>query len=78
MRSNTRWNTSPGTATSASWNTRRRAWRTSRPPILISLPWRLRKDQVYETVRPHQALGYLTPHQFVTQWQRRRKEVECH
>ena len=32
----------------------------------------------YNTVRPHQALGYLTPHQFVTQWYHQRKEVKCH
>jgi len=45
MHCNTPWNTSLRTAPSASWNTRRRAWRTSRPPILISLTWRLPKDQ---------------------------------
>ena len=26
-------------------------------------------EHVYNTLRPHQALGYLSPHQFVTQWQ---------
>ena len=26
-------------------------------------------EEVYNTVRPHQALGYLTPQQFVQQWQ---------
>ena len=35
-------------------------------------------ERTYNTVRPHQALGYLTPHQFVTQWQCQRKEAECH
>lgn len=36
-------------------------------------------EHTYNTVRPHQALGYLTPYQFVAQWQRQRKEVEkCH
>ncbi len=35
-------------------------------------------ERTYNTVRPHQALSYLTPHQFVTQWQRQRKEVKCH
>ena len=36
-------------------------------------------EHTYNTVRPHQALGYLTPLQFLTQWQRQRKEVEkCH
>jgi transposase InsO family protein len=35
-------------------------------------------ERTYNTIRPHQALGYLTPHQFVTHWQRQRKEAECH
>jgi transposase InsO family protein len=35
-------------------------------------------ERTYNTVRPHQALGYLTPHQFVTQWQSKRKEAQCH
>jgi transposase InsO family protein len=35
-------------------------------------------EQIYNTVRPHQALGYLTPHQFLAQWQLQRKEAECH
>jgi len=35
-------------------------------------------EHTYNTVRPHQALGYLTPHQFVTQWQCQRKEPKCH
>jgi transposase InsO family protein len=26
-------------------------------------------EEIYNTVRPHQALGYLTPQQFVRQWQ---------
>ncbi len=26
-------------------------------------------EQVYNTVRPHQPLGYLTPEQFLAQWQ---------
>ena len=25
-------------------------------------------ERIYNTVRPHQALGYLTPHQFLTRW----------
>ena len=32
----------------------------------------------YNTVRPHQALGYLTPAQFLTRWTAHRKEAECH
>ena len=35
-------------------------------------------EHTYNTIRPHQALAYLTPHQFVTQWQDQRKEVMCH
>ncbi len=35
-------------------------------------------EQVYNTVRPHQALGYLTPQQFLTQWQLQREEAKCH
>ena len=37
-----------------------------------------RWERVYNTVRPHQALGYLTPQQFLTQWKSKRKEPECH
>jgi len=35
-------------------------------------------ERVYDTVRPHQALGYLTPHQFLQQYHHNRKEVMCH
>jgi putative transposase len=35
-------------------------------------------EQVYNQVRPHQSLGYLTPHQFITRWQQQREEVMCH
>ena len=35
-------------------------------------------ERIYNTVRPHQALGYLTPHQFVTRWLSHKKEVMCH
>jgi transposase InsO family protein len=31
-------------------------------------------ETVYNTVRPHQALGYLTPQQFLAQWDFHRKE----
>jgi len=34
---------------------------------------------IYDTVRPHQALGYITPLQFLEQWQqKRREEAGCH
>lgn len=35
-------------------------------------------EHTYNTVRPHQALGYLTPLQFITQWRTQRKEAHCH
>ena len=31
-------------------------------------------ENIYNTVRPHQSLGYLTPHQFVLQFSSSRKE----
>jgi putative transposase len=36
-------------------------------------------ERIYNTVRPHQALGYLTPSQFLEQWKQNQiKEVMCH
>jgi transposase InsO family protein len=35
-------------------------------------------EHTYNTVRPHQALGYLTPAQFLAQSQPQRKEPVCH
>lgn len=35
-------------------------------------------EHTYNTIRPHQALGYLTPLQFLTQWQSQREEAKCH
>ncbi len=35
-------------------------------------------EKIYNTVRPHQALDYLTPQQFLLRWQSQRKEAECH
>src|SRR5487761_338889 len=35
-------------------------------------------EQTYNTIRPHQALGYLTPQQFLAQSSSPRKEPECH
>ena len=35
-------------------------------------------EKVYNTIRPHQALGYLTPQQFLEQCQQKRKEAMCH
>jgi len=38
----------------------------------------LKWERVYNTFRPHQALGYLTPQQFLEQYQQKRREVMCH
>jgi putative transposase len=35
-------------------------------------------EHVYDTVRPHQSLGYLTPLQFLQRHHHNRKEVMCH
>ena len=36
-------------------------------------------ERIYNTIRPHQALGYLTPLKFLEQWRHhQRKEVMCH
>ncbi len=35
-------------------------------------------ERTSNCVRPPQALGYLTPQQFLTAWQSKRKESECH
>ena len=39
---------------------------------------RLDWERTYNTVRPHQALGYLTPQQFLAQSSPLRKEPQCH
>ena len=38
----------------------------------------LKWEKVYNTIRPHQALGYLTPQQFLEQYYQKRREVMCH
>jgi len=35
-------------------------------------------ERTYNTVRPHQALGYLSPQEFLAQSSSPRKELECH
>jgi len=36
-------------------------------------------EKVYNTIRPHQALGYLTPQEFLERHQQnQRREVMCH
>lgn len=37
-----------------------------------------RWEHIYNTVRPHQALGYLTPREFLTRWNSQQKKAECH
>ena len=42
-------------------------------------PKLLEWERVYNAVRPHQALGYLTPQQFIQCYQQSQgKEVMCH
>lgn len=46
---------------------------------LVALNEALRRwEHIYDTVRPHQSLGYLTPYQFLQQYHHNRKEVMCH
>ena len=35
-------------------------------------------ERIYNTVRPHQALDYRTPSEFVAEWQAERKTKKCH
>jgi transposase InsO family protein len=35
-------------------------------------------ERTYNTVRPHQVLGYLNPQQFLAQASSQTKELECH
>jgi transposase InsO family protein len=35
-------------------------------------------ERIYNTVRPHQALGYLTPQEFLAQSSSPRRKLECH
>lgn len=35
-------------------------------------------EETYNTIRPHQSLGYLTPKEFIEEWQEKRKDVMCH
>lgn len=37
-----------------------------------------RWEHIYNTVRRHQALGYLTPREFLARWKSQQKKVECH
>jgi transposase InsO family protein len=35
-------------------------------------------ERTYNTVRPHQSLGYLTPQEFLAQSSSQRRDLECH
>jgi len=35
-------------------------------------------ENTYNTVRPHQALGYATPLEFLQRWRSQQKKAECH
>ena len=48
---------------------------------VASPPWRtalLAWEQRYNTVRPHQALGYLTPKGFLEQWEHRKRKEKVY
>ena len=38
----------------------------------------LRWEKIYNCVRPHQSLAYLTPLEFITQWKRNQRKAKCH
>jgi transposase InsO family protein len=38
----------------------------------------LRWEYTYNCVRPHQALAYLTPLEFITRWKNSRRKAKCH
>jgi len=35
-------------------------------------------EQTYNSIRPHQALDYRTPLEFLEHWKTKRKEPQCH
>lgn len=48
-------------------------------PSLAALNDQLRNwEKVYNCVRPHQALDYLTPQEFLLQWKRKSEKAKCH
>ena len=38
----------------------------------------LRWEKIYNCVRPHQSLAYLTPLEFITRWKRNLRKAKCH
>ena len=47
-------------------------------PLSLEIAALLAWERTYNTVPPHQALGYITPAQFLYRWTSQRKEAECH
>lgn len=47
---------------------------------LVELRDKLQRwEEIYNTIRPHQALGYLTPLEFIERWKEKHgKEVTSH
>ena len=35
-------------------------------------------EQTYNSIRPHQALDYRTPLEFLEHWKTKQKELQCH
>jgi transposase InsO family protein len=50
-------------------------WTTAHPSVAGLTPALREWEQVYNTIRPHQALGYLTPIEFLRNHAQRREEV---
>jgi transposase InsO family protein len=50
-------------------------WTTASPTVAGLTPALREWERIYNTIRPHQALGYLTPAQFLANLNSQRKEV---
>ena len=35
-------------------------------------------ENIYNCIRPHQSLAYLTPREFVTRWKHNLRKAKCH
>ena len=58
-----------------------RAMRYPDPSLRVEMgnPELIRWEETHNTIRPHQALGYLSPLEFIKQRQeKQRKEAMCH
>ena len=49
---------------------------SDQPPVLNRQL--LRWEKIYNCVRPHQSLAYLTPLEFITRWKRNLRKAKCH